>query len=64
MAKNVLSAELIEQFKDLEQCIIDIAVLSLSQRSDLEDEFAKILLAVGLLEVSTEDQVTLNPLEQ
>jgi hypothetical protein len=52
MAKNVLSAELLTKFKDLEQSLLDIAVLYLAKNIEISEEFTKVLVAVGLLEVS------------
>jgi hypothetical protein len=55
MAKNVLSAELLTKFKDLEQSLLDIAVLYLAKNIEISEEFTKVLVAVGLLEVSEQE---------
>lgn len=66
MAKNVLSADLLNKFKDLEQCLVDIAILYLAQGFDISEDFSKILNGVGLLEVSSEEasDVKMDPLEK
>lgn len=66
MAKNVLSAELLTKFKDLEQSLLDIAVLYLAKNIEISEEFTKVLVAVGLLEVSEQEasKVQVDPLEE
>lgn len=63
LAKNVLSAEMLSKFKDLEQYLVDVAILYLAQKFEITEEFSKILLALGLLEASSDDVVQMNPLE-
>lgn len=63
MAKNVLSSEMLQKFKDLEQFLVDIAVLYLAEQFEIFEEFSKILLALGLLEASTSVVVKMDPLE-
>ena len=67
MAKSVLTADLQDKFKQLELSITEIGVLHLAsdkwaKPALAEQEFAKVLMAVGLLEESA--GVSLDSLEQ
>lgn len=67
MAKSVLTADLQDKFKQLELSITEIGVLHLASDKQAkpalaEQEFAKVLMAVGLLEESA--GVSLDSLEQ
>lgn len=67
MAKSVLTADLQDKFKQLELSITEIGILHLAsdnwaKPALAEQEFAKVLMAVGLLEESA--GVSLDSLEQ
>ena len=67
MAKSVLTADLQDKFKQLELSITEIGILHLASEkwakpALAEQEFAKVLMAVGLLEESA--GVSLDSLEQ
>ena len=67
MAKSVLNADLQDKFKQLELSITEIGILHLASDSLgdyvlAEQEFGKVLMAVGLLEETAGD--SLDALEQ
>jgi len=63
LAKNVLSSEMLTKFKDLQQLLVDIAILYLASNFDITEEFTKILLALGLLEATSSSDCKMDPLE-
>lgn len=63
LAKNVLTSEMLTKFKDLQQLLVDIAILYLASKFDIMEEFTKILLALGLLEATSSSDSKMDPLE-
>lgn len=63
LARNVLTSEMLTKFKDLEQLLVDIAILYLASKFDIMEEFTKILLALGLLEATSSSDSKMDPLE-
>ena len=59
-----MSQDLVIKFKDLQLCLTDLAVLYIAKNIDIEEEFTKVLLAAGLLEVSSDDVKFVDPLEE
>ena len=63
LAKNVLTSEMLTKFKDLQQLLVDIAILYLASKFEITEEFTKILLALGLLEATSSSDSKMDPLE-
>jgi len=63
LAKNVFTSEMLTKLKDLQQLLVDIAILYLASKFDIMKEFTKILLALGLLEATSSSDSKMDPLE-